>query len=93
VGDGSPRAGPPVCAERKGRAINQWSVTYGVDLLKHALGPEALFDADLSVGRDLLAMLAFVVLAHSPPAGVSRRRRGSSLWRAPSPHRNGIYTT
>jgi hypothetical protein len=34
--------------------------------LKHALGPEALFDADLSVGRDLLAMLAFVVLALSP---------------------------
>jgi ABC-2 type transport system permease protein len=37
--------------------------SYGVDLLKHALGPEALFDPDFSVGRDLLAMLAFVVLA------------------------------
>ncbi len=37
--------------------------SYGVDLLKHALGPEALFDPDFSVGRDLLAMLAFVALA------------------------------
>jgi ABC-2 type transport system permease protein len=36
--------------------------SYGVDLLKHALGPEA-FDPDFSVGRDLLAMLTFVVLA------------------------------
>ena len=37
--------------------------SYGVDLLKHALGAEALFDPDFSVGKDLLAMLAFVVLA------------------------------
>ncbi len=37
--------------------------SYGVDLMKHALGPEALFDPDFSVGRDLLSMRAFVVLA------------------------------
>ena len=41
--------------------VNPFS--YGVDLLKHALGAEALFDPDFSVGKDLLAMLAFVVLA------------------------------
>ncbi len=39
--------------------------SYGVDVLKHALaaGPDVLFDADFPLARDLLAMLAFVVLA------------------------------
>ncbi len=39
--------------------------SYGVDVLKHALatGPDALFDADFPVVRDLLAMLAFVAAA------------------------------
>jgi hypothetical protein len=44
--------------------------SYGVDLLTHALGPETLFDADFSLGRELLAMLAFVLL----PLAIACRR-------------------
>jgi ABC-2 type transport system permease protein len=37
--------------------------SYGVDVLKHALGSEGLFGADLSVPMDLLGMLVFILLA------------------------------